>query len=104
MALTDSQKSSIESKKRDIESKKRDIENIKRKKCSFQSNTKIMIAKYKESLKSAKNASEKDTYKKAVVSTTNSMKDAIENFNKNIVDIKRNIESIKAEINRIKSR
>lgn len=32
MALTDSQKSSIESKKRDIERKKSDIENIKKQK------------------------------------------------------------------------
>ena len=50
MALSDSQKSSIESKKRDIERKKNEIENIKRQKERMQSNAKLSINKNKEYL------------------------------------------------------
>ena len=63
-----------------------------------------MITKYKESLKSAKSASEKDTYRKSVESTTSTMKNQIENYNREIENIKRNIVSLKEDINRIKSK
>ena len=48
MALTDSQKSSIESKKKDIERKKNDIENVKKQKQRMQDDCKNQIKNNKE--------------------------------------------------------
>ncbi len=104
MALSDSQKSSIESKKRDIERKKDQIENVKQQKERMQSNTKISINKNKESLKNAKDPNSKNMFRKNIESETKFLKNQIVDYNRTIDNIKKNITMLKDEISRIKSR
>lgn len=104
MALTDSQKSSIESKKRDIERKKNEIENIKQQKERMQSNAKLSINKNKEYLKNAKDANSKNMYRGNIESETKFLKNQIVDYNRDIENVKRNITSLKEEISRIKSK
>ena len=104
MALSDSQKSSIESKKRDIERKKNQIENVKQQKERMQSNTKISINKNKESLKNAKDPNSKNMFRKNIESETKFLKNQIVDYNRTIDNIKKNITMLKDEISRIKSR
>jgi hypothetical protein len=104
MALTDSQKSSIESKKSDIERKKNEIENIKKQKERMQSNAKISINKNKEYLKNAKDPNSKNMYRSNIESETKFLKNQIVDYNRGIENVKRNITSLKEEITRIKSR
>jgi len=104
MALSDSQKSSIESKKRDIERKKTQIENVKQQKERMQSNTKISINKNKESLKNAKDPNSKNMFRKNIESETKFLKNQIVDYNRTIDNIKKNITMLKDEISRIKSR
>jgi len=104
MALTNSQKSSIESIKKDIERKKNNIENIKNQMVRYQTNTKIMINKYKESLKNAKDPMMKNTHRKSIESTKLSLKEQVGHYKREIENIKRNIAGLKENIIRIKSR
>ena len=104
MALTDSQKSSIESKKRDIERKKSEIENIKQQKERMQSNAKLSINKNKEYLKNAKDTNSKNMYRSNIDSETKFLKNQIVDYNRDIENVKRNITSLKEEISRIKSK
>lgn len=104
MALTDSQKSSIESKKRDIERKKNEIENIKKQKERMQSNAKLSINKNKENFKKAKDTNSKNMYRSNIESETKFLKNQILDYNRKIDNVKRNIALLKEEISRIKSK
>jgi hypothetical protein len=104
MALTDSQKSSIESKKKDIERKKNNIENVKKQKQRMQDDCKNQIKNNKEWLKNAKSPLEKSRFRDSIEGTTKFLKNQIVDYNRDIESIKRNITILKEEISRIKSR
>lgn len=90
MALTDSQKSSIESKKNQIESQKRMIEGIK----STVKNGKEHLRKL---IKSSTQKTMKEQYRKNLANNFKYSENQIENHKKSIVQLKEDIIRIKTK-------
>ena len=90
MALTDSQKSSIESKKNQIESQKRMIEGIK-------STIKNGKEHLRSLIKSSTQKSNKEQYRKNLANDFKYAEGQIENHKKSIERLKEEIQNIKSK-------
>ena len=90
MALTDSQKSSIESKKNQIESQKRMIEGIK-------STVKNGKDNLRDLIKSSTQKSAKEQYRKNLANNFKYAEGQIENHKKSIERLKEDIQNIKSK-------